>query len=90
MIPVALLIIGVALVVIGIQGKAEQAGAILVDDFTGRPSFVAWLAAVVIVAFLTSYGPFKKVGAAFYGLLIVVLFLSNGGFFEKFRQQLLE
>jgi hypothetical protein len=88
MIAVLVLIIGVAFVVIGIRDKAKEAGEILTDDFTGQPSFIAWIAAVVIIAVITSYGPFKRVGAAFYGLLLIVLFLSNDGFFKKFSDQI--
>jgi len=90
MIVAFLLILGIAFIVVGIRGKASEAGAILADDFTGRPSFVSWIAAVVIVGVVTSYGPFKRVGTAFYGLLLIVLFLSNQGFFAKLTEQLAE
>lgn len=90
MIVAFLLILGVAFIAIGVRGKAEQAGEILADDLSGRNSFVPWIAAVMIVAVVASYGPFRRVGVAFYGLMLVVLFLSNDGFFDKFRQQIME
>lgn len=84
-----LFLIGTIFIVAGFRGKAEEVGDILISDFTGSPGFIVWIIAVAIIGFLVSNQYTEKVGSAFFALLLVVLFLSNRGFFAEFSAQTL-
>lgn len=87
-IPIILIIIGVVLIVSGVRGKSGDVGKILADDFSGGSSFTYWIIAVILVGIVASFSQSRKLGTAFFSLMLVVLFLSNGGFFAKFQSQI--
>ena len=89
MIVILLFGIGIIFIIAGVQGKANELGSILVDDFTGSSNYLAWIVAVLFVGFIASLKETRELGNAFYALLIVVLLLSQRGFFEKFKEQVL-
>jgi cell division protein FtsW (lipid II flippase) len=90
MIPILLIAIGLILITAGVRGKAGEVGEILKDDFTRKPSFVAWLVAVWIVGLIASFKQTRQLGNSFYALLLVVLLLSNTGFFQEFKRQAID
>jgi hypothetical protein len=89
MIPFVFLLIGAVFVVAGVRGQAQQVGEILKSDFTGQPNYLTWIIAVAAVGLLLTNSYTEKVGTAFFALLLVVLFLSNRGFFAEFSAQTL-
>lgn len=82
--PFVLLIIGVVLVVAGVRNTQSLLFSLLKDDLTGQGSFIPWLVAIAVIGGLGYIKPIRPITTAFLVLLIVVLFLSNGGFFQKF------
>ena len=89
MIILFILTAAVVLIVTGIRGTVGDVGEILKSDFTGNNNFLGWIVAVWIIGFIASFESSRGLGRAFYGLLIVVLLLSNRGFFAELERQLL-
>lgn len=87
MIAIFLLLIGVVLIVAGARGKSSELGAIVQDDFVSQPSYFVWILAVATIGIIGSFKPLKEASNAFYALLIIVLLLSNRGFFAEFNRQ---
>jgi hypothetical protein len=84
--PFVLLVVGLALVISAYQNTQSQLYALLVQDFTGQGSFTVWVIAILVIGGLGYIKPIKPITDAFLILVIIVLFLSNGGFFAKFTQ----
>lgn len=88
--PFALLIVGVFLVVAGVRntaGPAAQSGTLfnlIHGDFTGQDNFIYWFLAIVIVGMLGYVPKLKPISTGLLVLIIVVLFLRKGGFFQQF------
>lgn len=85
--PFAFLIIGITFIVAGVRGTDGDLVSLVKGDFTsenGKPSFIAWLVAILLIGALGYIEPIKPISRAFLVLVVVVLFLSNGGFFQKF------
>jgi hypothetical protein len=89
--PFALIIVGIVLVTAGVRNTTSDLFTLVKGDFStanGQESFLSWLVAILIVGSLGYIEELKPLSRAFLVLLIVVLFLSNGGFFDKFNRQL--
>lgn len=86
--PFVILIAGIVLVVAAARDKQSDLFALMKSDFTGKGSFMPWIASLLLIGGLGYVKPIKPVTDAFILLLIIVLFLSNGGFFAKLNQQL--
>lgn len=84
--PFAFLLTGALLIIAGIRGTDEDLFNLVKGDFTGKPSFISWLFAILLIGSLGYIEPIKPVSRAFLFLVLVVLFLSNGGVFQKFVQ----
>jgi hypothetical protein len=85
----AFLIIGAVFITAGVRETDGELTDLIKGDFTsknGKPSFIAWLMAILLIGALGYIEPIKPVSRAFLVLVVIVLFLSNGGFFEKFIQ----
>lgn len=85
--PFVLLIVGAAFIAAGVQGKQSQLYSLLKNDLTGKNSYLSWVIAILIIGAIGYVEELKPISRAFMVLVIVVLFLSNGGFFQKFQQQ---
>lgn len=79
-----LLVTGLWLLIAGVRGSEQQAIALLKSDFTGPNSFVPWVTAVVLIGAVGYFDDMAGLSDGFLALLLVVLLLSNGGFFEQF------
>lgn len=86
--PFAFLILGSLFLIAGVRGTDEQLFTLIKGDFTGKPNFIGWLIAILVIGALGYIEPIKTVSRAFLALVLIVLFLSNGGVFEKFVQGL--
>lgn len=86
--PFVILIAGIVLVVASARNKQSDLFALLKNDFVGSNSFMPWIASLLLIGGLGYVKAIKPVTDAFILLLIIVLFLSNGGFFAKLNQQL--
>jgi len=88
--PFALVFIGLILIITGFQNTYSQLGSQLVRDFTGDGNFIYWLIAIGIIGMMGYNDTLKPFSRALMGLIIVVIFLSNKGFFTKFNEALKE
>ena len=85
--PFVLASLGILFIVAGMRGTTSQLFTLLKGDFTGPNNFFFWALAILMVG---SLGYIKKVqpfSDAFIALIIVVLFLTHKGFFDKFMQE---
>lgn len=93
--PLALILLGVLFLTAAVRGNkcnGQQCSDLLFstlkDDFTGPDNFIYWGIALFIIGAAGYYKPLKPLSNAFLGLVIIVLFLSNRGFFVKFMDQI--
>lgn len=84
--PFVLLIVGLALIVAAYQNTQSTLYQLVISDFTGQNSYLVWMIAILAIGGLGYIKPIKPITDAFLVLVILVLFLSNGGFFAKFTQ----
>ena len=74
------------LIIAGARDTHQQLAAQLSNDFTGQNSFLYWIAGLGAVG-AVGYAPrLETFSRVFMGLILVVLVLSNGGFFNKFLE----
>lgn len=91
--PIFFLVIAVLLIAAGINNKTKELGGLIGEAMRpsdGSPSFMAWILALLLVGSLGYVAQFKPVANALIALILVVLLLSNKGFFEKFTTALNE
>jgi hypothetical protein len=93
--PLALLLLGILFLTAAARGNkcdGQQCSDMLFttikSDFTGPNNFVYWVIALFIVGSTGYYKPLKPLSNAFLGLVILVLFVSNRGFFADFMSQI--
>lgn len=85
--PFVLFAVGALLVVSAVRGTQSQLFSLLKGDLSGSGSFVPWMISILAIGALGYINAIRPIVNAFLALVIVVLFLSNGGFFTKFTQQ---
>lgn len=81
---ITLIFVGAYLVVSGLRNQQQAVADLIHGDFTGSKSFVPWVVAILIIGAVGYIPTLQPISDAFLVLLIVVLFLSNGGFFQQF------
>lgn len=84
--PYALIIAGLVLLVSGVRGTQGQLFSLLKGDITGPHNFEYWIISILVIGALGYIPDLKTLSRAFLVLVIVVLVLSNGGFFQNFNQ----
>lgn len=87
--PVLLLIVGVMLVIVGLNNKLSELGDLIKEDFsptTNTPSFAVWLLAIFAVGAVGYVKELKPLSNAFLVLVVLAMLLSNRGFFNKFTK----
>jgi len=83
------LLIGVAVVAIGVRGQASQAGALLTSELTGSNSFLPWAGAILILGLIGAYRPARPFANGMLVLVIVAIVLAQGkGFFGQLQSAL--
>ncbi len=86
------IIIGVVFVIAGVRGTQQQLWEQLQKDFSpaeqkeGQHSFLPWFFSILVIGALGYVEDFKSLSRAFLILVIVVLFLSNNGFFAQLQK----
>jgi hypothetical protein len=86
--PIILLVIGTLFLTAAVRGKQQLLFDTLKDDFTGPHNFIYWGVSLFVIGALGYYKPMKPLSNAFLGLVIIVLFLSNRNFFDRFMSQI--
>lgn len=85
--PFAFAFVGLLIFVIGIRGTHREAIELIRADFTGQGNFFTWIGAIMGIGALGYIKPIEPISKAFLSLVILVMFLSNEGFFARFQQQ---
>jgi hypothetical protein len=83
--PFALAIIGIIILVSAIRGTSGALFSTLKSDFTGSGNFLYWVIAILVVGSIGYIKKLQPISSAFLALLLVVLFISNKGFFAQFQ-----
>lgn len=86
--PFALVVIGLLMIVTGAKDTHKDFAKELASEFTGQPkeNFLWWIVAFGAIG-AVGYAPqFRTFSRTFMGLMIVVLLLSNAGFFAKLQE----
>lgn len=83
--PLLLIGTGLVLVLTGLNGNAANLYSLVASDFKGPNSFVYWMLAILVLGALGYIRGLENLSKLFLVLVIVVLFLDNGGFFTQFQ-----
>lgn len=75
--PIGVLIMGLAMLISGINDTQEELSAMLANDLTGDKSFTPWLASIILVGSLGMYKPIRPITDGFMALILVQLLLSS-------------
>lgn len=86
--PYALILFGLILIVSAYRNTTDQLGALLKSDFTGQNSFFVWIGAIILVGSIGYIKIMEGVSRAMLVLILLVLFLSNQGFFAQLSSAL--
>jgi len=89
--PILFLIVGILLIIVGINDKMSEFVALLKEDFKpsdGSPSFIVWILAIFVAGAIGYIKDLKPVANAFLVLIILGMLLSNKGFVPKFTAAL--
>lgn len=76
--PFALLIVGIFLLVAGVNNKQGDLYTLVKGDFSGPNNFVFWIVSILVIGAVGYIPKLKPISDAFLVLVIVVLFLSKG------------
>jgi hypothetical protein len=85
--PIVFGIIGVTLVAAGVRGQTAQLTALLKADFTGSPSYVRWMVAILLIGAIGYIQDLRTISRLFMAIVLVGLLFSNRGFFAQFTKQ---
>ena len=82
--PFALLLMGILAFVAAYRNTLPQLGALLKGDFSGKGNFFYWMAALILVGSLGYFKPLQNSSRMFILLILVIMILSDKGFFAQF------
>jgi hypothetical protein len=82
------LFFGILLLVAAARGTQSELFTLMKGDFSGPKNFFYWALSILGVGSVGYVEELKPVSDAFLVLLVVVLFLDNKGFFQKFSDTL--
>lgn len=88
------IIVGAIVLIAGVKGTQSDLWTLLQKDFSpsqqqaGQHSFLAWFLAILVIGAVGYIQDLRPLSRAFMALVIIVLFLSNGGFFEQLNKEL--
>jgi hypothetical protein len=87
--PFVLIILGLLLLIVAIRGTQGDAFSLIKSEFTGTNSFVVFASAIAILGALAYIKPFRPIGFAMIGLIVLGMILTDkGGFFAKLNDAL--
>jgi hypothetical protein len=91
--PLALIVIAALLIISAVRGTYQDLGSMLAADFTGggagfKGSFLAWIAAIGSIGALGTIPALRTPSHLLLGLILLVLFISQQGFFAQFAAAL--
>lgn len=84
--PLFFLLIGILMVVIGLNDRVSDLGHLITEDFKpsdGSPSFIIWIFVIGVLGLIGNNKSIRPAANAMLLLVVVVMLLSNKGFFTK-------
>ena len=82
--PFALLLLGMLAFVSAYKDTLGQLGGYLKGDFSGAGNFFYWIAALILVGSIGYFKPLRMTSKMLLLLILVVMMLSDKGFFAQF------
>jgi hypothetical protein len=82
--PFALIIVGIILLIAGVRGQIGNLASLIKSDFTGSGNYIYWVVAILAVGSIGYVKKLQPISDAFLALVLIVLLLSNKGFFAQF------
>lgn len=86
--PYALVIIGLLMIVTGIQNTYVQFAGQIQTDLTGSKSFIVWIVALGSVGALGYISDLRTFSHYFMALILISMILANKGVFGQFQSAL--
>lgn len=86
--PFAFIFVGIVFLASGILGTTSQLTTLLKGDLTGQHSYIYWALSIMVIGSLGYIDDLKPLSRSFLVLILIVLILSNGGFFQLFDQSI--
>lgn len=86
--PFALVVIGLLMIITGINNTYSQFGSQLQSDFSGSKSFIVWILALGSVGALGYVKDLRQFSHYFMALILISMILSNKGVFQNFQAAL--
>ena len=86
--PFIIIIIGLMLIAIGYNGTQSNFLTLLKGDFIGPNNFLWWVLVIFVIGIMGYAPKLKGFSDAMLALVIIVIFLSNKGFFATFTQDI--
>lgn len=86
--PFALLIIGLLMIITGINNNYSQFASQLSQDFSGSKSFLVWVLALGAVGALGYIKDLRTFSHYFMALILISMILANKGVFAQFQTAL--
>lgn len=87
--PFALIVLGIVALVVAVRDTGRDARALLLDEFTGQNNFISWIAGIGAVGAIGYIPSLRAFSRLFLILVFIGIFLAHKGFFDQFRQQVL-
>ncbi len=88
--PIFFLIVGALLIIVAINNKLPELQSLVSGDLRvndkGKAGFLVWIAAIFAIGAIGYAKPLKPVANSFLVLIVVVMLLSNRGFFTNFAK----
>jgi hypothetical protein len=78
---------GIFFLVAGVRGQSAAALKQLKGDLVGTDSYLVWLGAILLIGAVGYVDELRPISHAFLILVLIVLLLSNGGFFSQLETQ---
>lgn len=83
--PILLIGSGLILILSGVNGHAPDLYNLVKGDFAGPKNFIYWMLSILVLGALGYVKGMEHLSKLFLILVIIVLFLDNGGFFSQFQ-----
>lgn len=84
--PFFFILFGVVLIVVGYRNVQDDFFTLVKGEFSGPKNFLVFALALFVVGLFGYIPKFKGLSNAFMFLIIIVILLSNRGFFDQFIQ----
>lgn len=82
--PFVLIAIGLVLLISAARNTQGQLFSLVQSEFVGPNNFIYWFISILVIGSLGYIKAIRPIANVFLGLVILVLFLSRGGFFNQF------